>query len=117
MTCLFVLEKNIAKGKWAWGVGVMISMQRWYRWFIPTAEYQQQIRTLSSFFLRLFGVDEAIRYNLVQGDGGAEETPREEEERSVTTQVKKSTAKKRKRPAKRVVKEENSDSSLFESET
>ena len=83
MTCLFILEKNIAKGKWKRSVEVMISMQRWYKWFIPTAEYQQQIRTLSSFFLRLFGVDEALRYNLVQGDGGAEEVTREEEEKSV----------------------------------
>lgn len=92
---------------------VTISMQRWYKWFIPTAEYQQQIRTLSSFFIRLFGVDEALRYNLVQGDGGVEEASREEEEKSVKTQGKKSVAKKRKGVGK---KEENSDSSLFESE-
>ena len=100
MTCLFILEKNIAKGKWERRVAVMISMQRWYKWFIPTAEYQQQIRTLSSFFIRLFGVDEALRYNLVQGDGGVEEASREEEEKNVKTQGKKSVAKKRKSAGK-----------------
>ena len=86
------------------------SFQRWFKWSIPVMEYQSQIRTLASFFVRLFGVDDAIRFTIGQSEGGAEGANHEEEEKSHGVQKRKSVSKRKKR------REEKSDSSLFESE-
>ncbi|KAK8827841.1 hypothetical protein WA577_007388, partial [Blastocystis sp. JDR] len=87
MTCLFILEKNIAKG----------TFQRWFKWSIPVMEYQSQIRTLASFFVRLFGVDDAIRFTIGQSEGGTEGANHEEEEKSHSVQKRKSASKKKRR--------------------
>lgn len=86
------------------------SFQRWFKWSIPVMEYQSQIRTLASFFVRLFGVDDAIRFTIWQSEGGTEGANHEEEEKSHNVQKRKSASKKKRR------REEKSDSSLFESE-
>ena len=86
------------------------SFQRWFKWSIPVMEYQSQIRTLASFFVRLFGVDDAIRFTIGQSEGGTEGANHEEEEKSHSVQKRKSASKKKRR------REEKSDSSLFESE-
>ena len=86
------------------------SFQRWFKWSIPVMEYQSQIRTLASFFVRLFGVDDAIRFTIGQSEGGTEGANHEEEEKSHSVQKRKSASKKKRR------REEKSDWSLFESE-
>ena len=48
--------------------GIMSRLARWYKNSLCSIEAQSNIRSMSSFFVRLFVLDDAIRYSAAQNE-------------------------------------------------
>ena len=64
MTLLFIIERFITNTAYVLVGCSQRSYYQWRRWVVPSAQHQSEIRTFSSFFMRLFLNDRALRYSM-----------------------------------------------------